>query len=190
MLAVVALVAAAGVRDGRAAACQTTSRSTRARDQRSRGTNVEAIATTSRTDRGRAAAARRAVRVERFDLAADALGLGREACPRRDAHAAPRTAPARRAEIAAPCSASMPIRSHRTSVGGERRRLASRSATIRAASRARADRAGARVRDLPLADVAVAITERHLQRRRAAAARRAPSTRDAVAAPAPSPARG
>ena len=52
----------------------------------SRGTNVEAIASTSRTD-GRAAAAGRAVRVQRLDFVADSLGglarrrAGRDAQP-------------------------------------------------------------------------------------------------------------
>ena len=128
-----------------------------------------------------AAAAGRAVRVQRLDLVADARRLGATVRVRPRRARALRTAPAARLDSRSPCSASDADQVAAHVAGCERRAARSRSATIAPASRARATAPAARVRDLPLADEAVAVAERDLQRVGRADAPVAPSTRDAVA---------
>ena len=118
------------------------------------------IASTSRADLRRAAAAGRAVRVQRLDFVADAnrrrLSVAvRAATRRRTSYGSRRRRDERLAvqrvdadEVAAQLVNRMPTR------------CAGAPATIACASRARCDGARARVRDLPFADEPVAIAER------------------------------
>ena len=149
-----------------------------------RGMNVDATATTSRIDRGRAAAARRAVGVQRLDFFADALGDLARRCAGGDPHAHfVRLRRCGRHRLAVQGADADQVAPTSPAANPERSSLSRATA---AASRARPTAPAARVRDLPFADVAVAIIRARPSASPAAAAGRAVHG-DAVVAPPRSP---
>ena len=171
----VALVAGARVSDRREASCHGASILHRARAPARAGRTSDA----RRRPRGPTSSRRRrppdrscTASRPRRRCAAPPRATSR---PRRDAQRAPRTARGR-ADERSPCSASMPIRSQPQSSGGTPVSRSRSRDDRRSARRAARHRARPGVRDLPLADVAVPMADRHLER--AGRARPvAPSTR-------------
>ena len=109
------------------------------------------------------AAARRAVGVERLDLVADAHGFAQVLGAAGDADAHLIGLIAMRRETCGPCSESMPIRSNAQFAGGNARQFQPLAHDVERQSAAR-ERTRTGIGDLALADEAVDIADRDLQR--------------------------